>query len=657
MLQTHANPATRSKIRSLLDPGLLDLPWLETVRAWEKLRTTMTRSLGSAASGLDAATLLTRLRDLAAELGLPARLAQGLEPEEAALVTNQWAAFLALCDDVSAATEVAAPSSPLTDPVTELQQLLAAATVPSSAGRRLRPEILTPGDLRGLSCTGVWLLDVTEGVFPERYPYDWLLGEATRARFIRAGIPLEDADEKRRRERLLFDLTCAAANRCLVLSRATREKGVPLLPSYLTREVALSQTGPSEPEHLAGFDRGTRIDRAALQRRIRAERERRGSGFDAWQGLLEGGEAVRFLTWRHDGGKELSPTALSDFRRCPFAFLVVHEWRLQPAPEPRDLLGPAEEGAIAHDVLAALFRHRLGEPLSRQSLADLIQQAEGQIAARVAAWGEVHLASTAAMQAASTAVRRLVVRTLAAEHRRAESGYALLPTWVEEERQVRLGDSLVLPCRIDRIDEGLAAARPGDEHDGVGDGDSPSDDEASRVAGGDSDERVPVVAVYDYKRSAQASKDVLELVDLQLPLYALAVKQSERQAQLLGAGWFVMSSGDWRYGLWRAEAKDHALLGSVRKGVLSDEAFAALLTAAENTAVSSAEQIVAGHFPVLPHEGECPPFCPAASVCRVDRARLGGKRDWAVAHLGAYFAPLPTDGLSAVTDGSDGGGA
>jgi RecB family exonuclease len=297
----------------------------------------------------------------------------------------------AVCETVRALAELDAIESPVgLDVFTEFcGHALEAA--------REQPEKFQDGALfvsdvmgaRGLDFPLVVLLGMVERSFPRIVREDPLLLDDERA-WISDELPLKRRGHDE--ERLLFDLARDVAREKLLLSYPRLQAGSarPRVPSFLLLEATGTANGEAL-ESLAGFrkaplsalsDAAPAIDErefdlaalhavadpdpylAAVAPRLRAgvaaERQRwRQRALTAHDGLIEGETALQLLRERF--GLEnltISATALEEFFKCPFYYLLRRVLRIEPweEPEAEAVINPLELGALYHAILEQYYR-------------------------------------------------------------------------------------------------------------------------------------------------------------------------------------------------------------------------------------------------------------------------------------------------------------
>jgi ATP-dependent helicase/nuclease subunit B len=506
---------------------------------------------------------------------------------------------------------------------------------------------------RGLSFGHLFLLGLTERVFPRVVTQDPILLDADRRLLASrtAWLPPRRAgvDE----ERLLFRLMADAAPRItmswtrldpatgrpripssFLLEAAARGRSAPLdfegLENAATRvpldrmaevrEAARRAPGPVLPagyepitlDDPAELDRlllasalgADRLDRVAallagedIERRRRAERARYSPRLTAGDGALEDPELVERLAARFGDGHVWSASQLETYARCPHRFFLERLLGLEELDAPEDVVrvSAADRGGVLHDILRRFLLDPATGPLVPERRAELRQ-----------------------------ALRALATRRLAAFAGGAQVGGRLL--WRLDA--ARATDDLLdwLDFELSRDDPRRPArfeARfglrptPGRDEDAASTTEGPEltlPDGAILRFGGyvdriDLDETGTAARVLDYKTGKPPDARPKTPLDggarLQLALYRLAL---ERLVP----------------GLVTGDAAYLYLKGPVVEEELTDAEFAAVRGDLARVAGTLRDGLRAGLVFARPADaasgGRCP--CPFKSICGADRGRV-----------------------------------
>lgn len=279
------------------------------------------------------------------------------------------------------------------------EKLRGAALEPPPACRGVR--VLDAMDARGESFRVLFLLGLQEGAFPRQVREDPLLPDGVRAALRdAAGYRIRPKLDGHDEERLLFQLLAtSAAQRVYCVHQRSDEDGKALVPSLYLRD--LCQAAGRDPEAPARW----RVPRQPLVKlkelaledaSLLAPKEaslllaNQGSAEGglfaplagcvpsfAYPGLYRGGlEAVRELNRPGEPGgrdgliqppteflakidaKGLSPSALAEFRGCPFKVFASRLLGLkeEEAPSESGELDPREKGLLYHSILESFYK-------------------------------------------------------------------------------------------------------------------------------------------------------------------------------------------------------------------------------------------------------------------------------------------------------------
>ena len=157
----------------------------------------------------------------------------------------------------------------------------------------------------------------------------------------------------------------------------------------------------------------------------------------------------------------------------------------------------------------------------------------------------------------------------------------------ELQRGLDLGDGIRLSGKIDRVDQDPFGAQ------GI---------------------------VQDYKsgKTAHSAVEIDREARLQIPLYMLVMRDLVG-IEPLGGVYRALSGKRLKRGMLRASAKDE-LPGFATNDYLEEEAFWTQVETARTRAHDAAERIRAGDVLHDPRDGECPSWCDAWPVCRIEHA-------------------------------------
>jgi ATP-dependent helicase/DNAse subunit B len=516
---------------------------------------------------------IAHLLALLDRLEISHRLLNGSAERHQAAELTAWNALvdalqaIADVDELAGGGEIAPPVF-----AAEVRELL--------SGLRLAPQGRGEGCLLALdvhdalqtSFDYVFVLGLSEGLFPLRHSPDPLLPDECRAALEKTGLPLRPRQAAQEEEAYLFHLALSTARRRIYLCYPdTDAQGEPLLRSYYVDEalrllpqlparyLRLRDVLPPLPEATSAREMAERCfwleweggrdpdasDRAlrpaalqalashdvygqaleTAQQAARVERLRAGrlpghpappATFGPFDAVLESDPAARAELEKLFGATHVfSASQLNVFGFCPMAFFFEFLLQLRPLEEPAEEVAARDMGLVEHQALRAFYQARRDQKPAHVANAD--RQAARQLLAECLdkVLQQLELEGLIGHEALWPVTRDLVRRRLdiwlAAE--------AQIPDQLLVERDLAAGRELVPTFFEYRYDPPSGTALELE---------LPT---AGRVRFSGIIDRVDELGadafvVYDYKHgSAPDLQDLREGRDFQLPLYALAAQQ------------------------------------------------------------------------------------------------------------------------------------
>jgi len=564
------------------------------------------------------------LSALAAALGLPTTAAAHDDPQLAARDLRALAALEAALNDAEPA-----PTS-----LTHLREALAAVTCPAVRGEQA-VDFLDLLDARALRWDHVFLLGLSEGVFPRRLTEGALIGEAQRSAWADRGVRLDRRDDLTAREMLLFYLAASRADESLTLSHAALDAAdSPAGPSAFL-EALLEPTGGMEAENVhavttriqagrlvpkpdelcstrdalnavaAGMftadapEPGSILGWAAREAKPQLERlsadlfalaMREAAGaVGPFDGRLGDSALQAECAERFGPAAVFSATQLGAYGQCPWRFFASNVLALRPLREPQRRLEPQARGIFCHRTLYRVMTRLRDEAGGPVRLADV---------------DEPHLIE----------VLDAAVAELSAEVEKQQPPYPAL--WRVQREQMR--DDLAAYLRAERAQSRGAAihfelAFADDRHDDEADPASvpgpvpvatPAGDVLirGRIDRVDSLDESGDLLVIDYKTGGlPSSRDLNEGRNVQMFLYARAAERIlERPC---AGGVFQRLDGEER----------HFSKVPTRRG--NAPSFDERISRVAELVGRFVERIRAGRFDAAPTH-DCPRYCPYRQVCQ-----------------------------------------
>ena len=486
---------------------------------------------------------------------------------------------------------------------------------PVGAGEPGRVAVLDLPRVRTRTFDAVFVLGLEEGSLPRRARVSPFLDDERRTAL---GARLERPDAVGR-DRYLFYTACTRARVRLTLVReAATDDGQPREPSPFWDEVArlfpaddvarwtrrrplsaLSwpiDAAPTERERLRALSLVAVDDpdgaAALASANGWARRFDRAQRAFTRRTPLRDVASIASLAQR----STFSVTELETFSDCSQRWFV--ERQIDPKSvdaEPDALL----RGQIAHQAL-----HRFYAGLSRELggpervTAETLDRARPFLAAcldeALESWLRFDATDLQRAELRESLLRDLdgfvadeAVSELELMPRRFEVSFGMERAAPELQRGLELADGMFLSGKIDRIDQDPFGAR------GI---------------------------VQDYKsgRSAHSAAEIERELRLQVPLYMLVLRDLVG-IEPLGGVYRALSGKRPTRGMLRGDAKDD-LPGFATNDYLDEDAFWGQVETARERATVAAGRIRAGDVLHDPRGGECPTWCDAWPICRVERA-------------------------------------
>ncbi len=517
--------------------------------------------------------------------------------------------------------------------------------IPCCAESPLR--VLPLREARGLTTEIVFITGLVQGICPRSYVQDWKLGPLARLELKGLGIEMETGEDYHSQEKLNFYYALQVAQKKLFLvTQDQNDEGQPVhLSSYLrdilqwfpdllarARQFSLAPELPAplaecfnETEREGYFFKhffashpkeGRSQKQECLQllysdlkyhHLAREALDWLGRSNWAGQTFLTKPAVFRVLEEYFHPGKSWAVTLLEDYRACPYRFFFKHLLRVRPQLPPALRPGGPDLGNFYHEVL-----REFGESLRDQQLA-ASKTEEYQAAlqtiftAHFQKWQEQ----------AATDLDHLVL-----DFQRQQLEGRLL-NWLAKELEWSAFTRERFTIAFLELAFGIAT----DNSDAasVGEAFSLKEGEEEVLFWGkidrvDRDEAGNFI-VYDYKLNrGPATKDILELNYLQLPLYLLALESLLLgKDKGLGGGYLGLKKPSRISGsLWRSRGMAYDLPPQI---MLSERAWQEWLDQVKKEVMATVQAIRAGDF--RPQGNKCVGYCEYQTGCRRSEWEVG----------------------------------
>jgi len=538
-------------------------------------------------------------------------------------------------------------------PADHVRSALSAVACPFARGESL-VDVLDVLDARAIRYDHVFVLGVSERMFPRRHSESSLVGEADRAAWRRRGVVLDNRSDLTAREMLLFYLAITRADRTLTLSYQEADAGgaagspssfllalgalvggldrlpteriapgphIPAAADLASRRDALCAglAGllggelPAAPQALAWSATAAAADLRRSAMGVWAAHQRWKAGpCTEFDGRITDAALLDELARRHTGRPIFSAARLNSFGQCPWQYFATYILKLAPQAEPERRLEPARRGTFCHDVLFRLMRSLAGDAKSPVRLADVPpDKLEAELDAAIGAEARLIESRRPPYPVLWQIQLGHMRRDLRAYLQSAAAPAALATRALRFELSFGLELDADQPHDESSTSEPVAVATPAGEIRLRG-----RLDRVDRVAFGD----VEGLLVVDYKTGKLPSeKDVIEGRNLQMPLYAAAAEALLGQ-KCVGGAFHKIGPGARRFDRFFAAVT--TARGSAPYKV--DEDYQARFNAAMETVGHFIRRMAKGRFDALPTH-DCPAYCPLRQICQYSPVRAERK--------------------------------
>lgn len=276
---------------------------------------------------------------------------------------------------------------------TDLRRAVESASIDPNPNRAGRVLVTTAANARGLPHPHVFILGLSEGLFPMQIPEDRLYLDSERQQMQTKGIYLQTRAERAADDGLFYELICLPRE-TLTLSRPTMQEGKLWAESPLwraTRAVFTEATtdgdplcyrlpiGATVPVHeVAAWDEAAVAVMHTLDgqsdinaypwltetpfwghiitaQHIEQSRMSR-DPFDRYSGRLSSPVLIAQVSQKLNPGRVWSASQLNDYGVCGFRFFAKRMLKLEALEEPEEGLDVLQQGSINHAILEGTYR-------------------------------------------------------------------------------------------------------------------------------------------------------------------------------------------------------------------------------------------------------------------------------------------------------------
>ena len=531
--------------------------------------------------------------------------------------------------------------------------------------------VLEATDVRGLQFRAIFMAGLIEGGFPLTAARDWIYPHEERDRLREYGLTLEDISPNTllKEEHYFYQVACRATERLYLSRPLMLEDDTETVASYYVDElrraiapyrveteiirrdydgknIATASTTNEmkiglvrqQERHLHRGQRSELLPQPRIKRlltlarndgflsdsalrRIEIERERCGTFFGPYDGVITDPDLLRLLKQKFGADFVHSASGLSVYGNCPYRFYAQRVLRLEPRGEAALDLQAIDAGKLLHDILRRFFEQHRREPLHKLDRKKL-QTELATIADKVF---DEHERIVPPLNKQIWKIDREIRKILLdqvllyeLEIQEAAAAEQVLPAYFE----VAFGGMKSAAKDPESKDEPLEITR----ETFVG-------EESIKISG--QIDRVDVardntIVAYDYKLSTGSSRnDITSGRSLQLPIYLEALeKLILPDHPIAGGGYYVIRGAQDRRnkGLYRASQLEYLRLRA-KNSVFSDEDWQTIRSEVVAKIWDFLDGMRAGDFRVDPSERtKTCRFCDYGAVCRYDRDRIEHKK-------------------------------
>ncbi|WP_337366042.1 PD-(D/E)XK nuclease family protein [Phascolarctobacterium sp.] len=463
-------------------------------------------------------------------------------------------------------------------------------------------------NLQGLLFKHVYIMGLREGEFPRSKNENWIYSDGERGYLSSVGVELDNTACAYAEDKFFFAAAAAMATESLTLSWYSDDAAGAsayiedverlYLPGTVSRQhidrkgwqqslseqelqLGLAQAEPGHEWLLKRLGNGWTL-RSSIEK-LRAE----GSGI--YKGMLLNDELRQAVNMAVGG--EFSASNLETYAQCPFRFLLSYVWKQQQYEELTETVEPTVEGNLLHDVLARFLGEHLQEKLTKYPQTELLHQLD-DIMTSVC---EEYIAKNAIA----------VTDFWPSQQRRLT---LVLHRWLERELAYQKEWEPFVPVKVE-WDFGRSGSTP--LALAVNGGKIYLSGRIDRI-----DSNGSGLFVTDYKRSVTPPASELTVgLDLQMPVYLLALAALERQSQVLGGGYYSLKEGKRKGGFALQALGKTPFTANNKPFSEAEDQWLAFADFCRTTVRNYVDMLHEGVYPPAPRK-KCPDYCPGKDICR-----------------------------------------
>ena len=385
--------------------------------------------------------------------------------------------------------------------------------IPPNVGRTSQVLVTTATNARGLPHPHVFILGLSESIFPAEVPEDPLYLDTERETLASKGLNLEKLSERTDDTGLFYELI-SLARQSLTLSRPTVREGKPWVESHLWRAVrslcptatltelkagqlpapervssqeelliavadGLSQDDAGEAEAVLSTRNWMLTDKQVQSawnqvtqgRAIELGRYDETQVFNEYSGRLKHPDLIAKVAQQLDATRKWSASQLNEYGACGFRFFASRLLRLESLDEPEEGMDVLQSGSLYHSILEKTYREMSDIPdfaftdEFRDEALDILQEMADEVFRNAPI--EFGFRETTTWQSEQDVIRRrlqrLIENDFSAKHpfskygegkrtiRYIEVGFGIGST--QAQLQLPNGETIQLRGKIDRVDQ------------------------------------------------------------------------------------------------------------------------------------------------------------------------------------------------------------
>ncbi len=445
----------------------------------------------------------------------------------------------------------------------------------------------------------VFIMGLREGEFPAGASENWIYNDKERAELLAYGIDMPNTAQAYAEDAFFFASAISACRKNLLLTwfKDDRAGASAYLESVtkLFANISLQQDCDKKQASIqevlcqAGDCNAQWLkDKIGTEAYLAAFADLNRKTNNLYNGVIED-SALRTLI-KTKAGRVFSASKLEVYAACPFRYLGEQIWKEAGAEEKSELVDPADEGSLLHEVLAEFVGRYLHKKLCGYDF-ETLQSELWEILDSKIKYADAEMKNDNILWLADlNRLKNILSRWLRAEYREQQLWQDYVPVATEKEFKgqqalaVKLsdGEQIVITGKIDRIDSNGTK-----------------------------------VFITDYKRStAPGTKDLLAGLDLQLPVYLLAAENLYGSDCISGGGYFVLKDAE-RKGSIAFEPVGSSFKCNEKVYPDADNSWQTFKDEGQKMLQKYASAIYDGNFLTWPAK-KCSPYCPLKNICRVN---------------------------------------